>query len=402
MSRSPTPHQHSTPAEDSSKPDPPPPALAKLSRWYSTFSILFLNTVLLAVVVLFVMDFALDRLQKEGTARIYSQHFDLDSYTLTSPEDAIRIGRDFDLMGERESYMFNPWTTFTERPFDGELVHIEQRYTYPTRATSPPAPREEGQSDLLVWAFGGSTMLGWGVGDEYTTPSQLQKELQTRLPDRHVVVVNHGHAYYFSSQEVSLYIALLRAEEQPDVVVFLDGLNDVALIGLGREEPRFAPWAEAGWESERQRRFYGLDMPWFAVNGSFPPLRLANYLQLRADAAAPGPAAEPELPEDPTARILEVYRLNREIAGATSERLGINAFFFLQPLGPSIASEPTYQAVYEALRAEAAAGDYPAFYDISDALTGVAHAYVDESHYSDTGNQIVAQHMADIIAGDVR
>jgi hypothetical protein len=74
--------------------------------------------------------------------------------------------------------------------------------------------------------FGGSTMFGWGNRDTHTIPSQVWRMLAEKgVPAR---VENHAHIGYVSSQEAIAVTLLLRDPAwRPDVVVFLDGLNDV-------------------------------------------------------------------------------------------------------------------------------------------------------------------------------
>jgi lysophospholipase L1-like esterase len=331
-----------------------------------------------------------------SSTRVYSRQFKAESYGLSTPEEVRQIGVEFDRMGEMESYVYNPWTTFTERPFEGTLLNIEQKQSYPSRATAPCQPLRPGQKDLLIWMFGGSTTLGWGVSDSNTVPSHLQRELQAAQDDYRVRVVNHGHSYYFSSLEVSLYVALLRKDERPRMVVFLDGLNDVSGIGSGQEDPVFAPQADKGWEAERRRRYAPGNDWWFSVNAGFPIHRIARRLAMTAPTTGDQPKDAGAGGQDATNRILEVMRTNRHMADAISERLGIDAFFFLQPIPVAVEKQGTYEFAYPALRQEIQRSTAANFCDISTPLV-IDHPYVDRTHYSDTGSLVVAQRMVRVI-----
>ena len=367
--------------------------LTKLRGWYTDFAIVFLNIFVVALVGLTLLVVVISIFESE---RVYSSRFIPESYELSTPEEARRIGMEFDQMGEQESYAYNPWTTFTERPFRGELLNIEETQSYPTRATITPllSKLEAGQEDLLVWTFGGSTMMGWGVSDRNTIASHLQRELQNALPRYQIRTVNHGHAYYFSSLEVSLCIALLRKDEQPDIIIFLDGLNDVSRNGA--EEPHFAPQAAAGWEAERQRRYYPNSASWFSVNANFPLYRILRRLHLmNPDWYSKGPRIQLRS-DEAVHHILEVMRINRDIASSTSKTLGIQAFFFLQPIPHDRLERPVYARAYSALRE--ATQSHPDFYDISEPLEStLKHPYVDKAHYSDRGSLVVAQRIAQTI-----
>ncbi|MBI1878575.1 MAG: hypothetical protein HYR94_10165, partial [Chloroflexi bacterium] len=149
--------------------------LTRLAVYYSQFAVLFLNTVLLLGIALLITQFFLDsRSSLAKPLPVYSQYFNLDSYVLTDHETALQVGLEFDRMGEQESYEYHPWTVFMERRFDGKVVTVEEHFNHNARGTKPPAPLQEGQEDLLVWTFGGSTMFGWGLPDDQTIDSHLQ------------------------------------------------------------------------------------------------------------------------------------------------------------------------------------------------------------------------------------
>jgi lysophospholipase L1-like esterase len=90
----------------------------------------------------------------------------------------------------------------------------------------PPPPRKAGEFRIFI--FGGSTVEGHGAGiAENTIAHQLEKALQGKIGDRCVVhVYNKGSSGYASKQQL-LQLALKVAPfEQPDLVLFLDGVND--------------------------------------------------------------------------------------------------------------------------------------------------------------------------------
>jgi len=372
------------------------PRISTLRRWYGTVAVVFLNTCVAVLVGLVLMAVVANTFERK---RVYSSRFIPASYELSTLEEIRRIGQEYDQMGSQASYSYNPWTTFIERPFRGDLLNIEAVQSYPTRATihrPPPATSATGREDLLVWTFGGSTMMGWGVSDQHTVASNLQHELQNALPDKRIRVVNHGHAHYFSPQEVALYIALLRKDPPPDIVVFLDGLNDVARIGVGIEEPFFAPQATAGWEAERRRRYHPSSASWFSLNANFPLYRVLRRLE-RKDVDHDTKEQTKHLERDEAVRrIVEVMRINRTVASSVSKALGIQAFFFLQPLSRHSRKQPIFTPAYAALHRSTRR--HADFFDISAPLEQeLDHPYVDVTHYSDKGSLVVAQRIARVI-----
>ena len=222
--------------------------LARTRRWYRTAAILFLNAVLVLVALLLALELFLP---PRELGAIYSKNFDLDSYARTSRADALAVGSEFDRMGEQSSYEFDPWTAFRERAFDGELLHVGPDGV---RRTLAPDPARAQGEPLRIWVLGGSTVFGWGMPDEQTIPSHLQVLLQAALPGRSVQVTNHGHAYFYSSMELELFLQLLRSREAPHVAVFLDGLNDSIYLTQGHDVPYFSDVLHASWEKERERQ----------------------------------------------------------------------------------------------------------------------------------------------------
>ncbi len=367
---------------------------SKVQAWYAGFAILLTNTVLVTVVTLLLLDVAADSLSE---SHVYSRAFKPQSYALSTPEEAKQIAVEFDLMGERESYAFNPWTTFTERPFEGTLVNVDQSQSYPTRRTihQQPTDAKAGGREVTVWAFGGSTMLGWGVSDRNTVASHLQAKMQTALPDVYVRIINHGHAYYFSSLEVSLMVAMLRQDDRPDIVLFLDGLNDVNRISARLEEPYFAPQAEAAWEAERTRRYDPQSDDWVTFGSNFPPFRVARHLNLMGS-VEPNSEIQTLKGADVAARVVEVMDMNRKMARSIGDALDVETYFFLQPVPEKRMEWDSYSHAYPALR-EAASNDAH-LHDISQPLEKMLeHPYVDASHYSDRGCLAVAERLAKVI-----
>jgi lysophospholipase L1-like esterase len=82
-------------------------------------------------------------------------------------------------------------------------------------------------SAYQVFVFGGSTIWGTGVPDSSTIPSYLCELLQASM-NAPVEVRNFGQLGYVSTQEMIELCFQLRCNNVPDLVLFLDGMNDVA------------------------------------------------------------------------------------------------------------------------------------------------------------------------------
>lgn len=129
---------------------------------------------------------------------------------------------------------YTPYVSASLRDYQGRYVNItdRQRDTYTPEFA-------EGADPIDVWFFGGSTMFGYAAQrDQHTIPSEV-----VRLAEADDVAIrarNFGAPGYVNFQETVLLAQLLLAGEQPDLVVFYDGINDVAVQvqhaygGLGR------------------------------------------------------------------------------------------------------------------------------------------------------------------------
>src|SRR5262245_39945475 len=85
----------------------------------------------------------------------------------------------------------------------------------------PPVP-----DSFNVFVFGGSTTWGGGNLDDETIPAYLQEALRGLAGSAKIALYNFGAGAHFSTQEVTFLQNLLRAGHRPDLVVFIDGLND--------------------------------------------------------------------------------------------------------------------------------------------------------------------------------
>lgn len=383
------------------------------ARAYSTAAVVILNCLLLAAAACGAIA-AVSAWRHLGRADFgvsYSSAFDQGTYRLLDPAAAAELGAEFDRMGEHQSFVSNPWTTFMAGPFAGRHLNVVADPVLNHRATPAPAPAD-GRPDLVVWAFGGSTLFGWGLSDDTTVAAQLQRALQERLPERRVVVVNYGQPYWFSSVELAALPALLRhAERRPHLALFLDGLNDTVWGLQGVDVPPFADRAHAAWE--RVRADLRRELPWFSVNASFPPLRVVDWLRVKGLA---GEARQERRvhrpPADPERQVVENFRRNRAMAARLLQAEGVRPVFVLQPVpfwgsyqapsaGQGAGAPGGGREVYRRL-AEEAAGSGSDLADLSGALLGVAQPYVDAAHYSDAGARALAEAMAAKIAGDFR
>jgi lysophospholipase L1-like esterase len=114
---------------------------------------------------------------------------------------------------------------FGRKPsFDGRYVSLDSNgYRVTPQPTTPAVPAAR------VLFLGGSTMWGDFQRDSGTIAAVTARRLQTLAgPGQRIEVTNLGESGYVSTQEVIKLLLELRAGRRPDVVVFFDGINDVA------------------------------------------------------------------------------------------------------------------------------------------------------------------------------
>jgi hypothetical protein len=95
------------------------------------------------------------------------------------------------------------------------------------RSSSDQSPWPMEPLNYNILFFGGSTTEGRGVTDDQTIPVYFQSFMQNQSGQR-VCCYNFGHPGYTSTQERNLFEQLLQSGARPNMVVFIDGVNDFA------------------------------------------------------------------------------------------------------------------------------------------------------------------------------
>jgi hypothetical protein len=377
---------------------------------YQTTAVIVFNTLILLVVVLVVITIfvpAKDKAAEADNGNIvavgvnapYSTYFDKDAYYLSTPDEVNAMLADYDAMARAGHWMVQPWTGLTMRPFQSHYLNIDNnglRIGVPVNATYA------GKTPLVIWAFGGSTLFGWGLADEFSIPSLLQVELQKRLPDRQVKVVSFAVPIYNSSQELALFAANLR-EGKPDMAFFFDGVNDLWFtLNQNSQTPLVEPLA-AVWENNTYAITHPQQEGWITINPSFPALRLAQSLGI--------PIGQQEAVDAPlqyamrglyrpthdglVAAAVHNYASNRQMADAIGTALGVKTFFFLQPYPTDKVDFPIFR---DEIAQQTSMNNY---YDVSSLLDGELpeehKGLIDDFHYSDYASELLASRLADIL-----
>lgn len=377
--------------------------LQRLGQTYQTISTLIVSTILLSTIVLVILNFlfpAEDLIWFAANSHRYSTFFNRNAYYFIKDGDIDQVGSEYDKLAISGHWQVNPWTGLINRHFEGRFLNIDQ---YGRRRTISPSAKQSGKPPLIIWTFGGSTMFGWGLPDQYTLPSQLQVKLQTSIPEREVRCVNFGTPWYNSSHEAALFIANLRAQkEQPDIAIFLDGYNDLShIVYYNNEAPLFNE-LNAAWEARIAS--FTTPPPWIIFSPNFPVYRLERRLGYQP--YQPAQLKKEALQEGKTERLkiaISRYRFNRRMINVIGQEFGVATYFFLQPVPDWTDKDrvtiiqPDYRVLRENLTQN---NDKDLFLDLTGVLATLdPHYYqtIDHSHYSDVATSVIATRIAELI-----
>lgn len=294
------------------------------------------------------------------------------------------------------TFVYEPFTQFREQPFSGRFVNVHPAGFRDSKngVPWPPAP-----SNLNICVFGGSTTFGYGVADDETIPAHLQRLLDAARLPRRAAVYNFGAGFYFSTQERILFEKLLLDGVRPDVVVFIDGLNDIGHPqGVGS-------WTET-LRKMTDRRAASVDF--FLAD----PGGIIENMPIRRVLRSPSPVGEGGVPAggapaggDATrakaSAILDRYGANQRIIREVAQGSGIRTVFVWQPIpsyGYDLSHHPFHdtvskpgsfeqrenEAVYKLMASRLATAPPPGdFLYLADLQQGrKANVYLDSVHYT--------------------
>ena len=375
-----------------------------------------MSTLILLVVLNLVLAaafFVRDRFFSPGPAvdsrmgSVRKRFTDMAAYVRLTPEEANRF------LDEQEQsfglgFEYAPWVQFRHSEFHGKLLNTDASGY---RRTRTPAIRNPHAPTTRINVFGGSTTFGFGVPDDHTIPSYLQATLDATSPAASFLVRNFGQSYYYSSQEMTLFLSLLKAGHVPHTAVFIDGTNDIFLLALQRDEPFFTPRTTQLWDAARGATApEGLRLPsWI------PMVRLSKVLSRRIYGEQNG--VEPsnrfitddsQLTESERKAIVDYvtsrYESNRRLIRTACREYAVRCLFVWQP-------HPAYRynrSLHRTFPYEGASPEYirqifehmskdqsPDFLFLGDLLADVHEkVFVDDMHYNEPMNERIARRIS--------
>jgi hypothetical protein len=271
---------------------------------------------------------------------------------------------------QSNKFEYEPWVEFKNIDFKGKYVNVAASQ----RASVPEAYINPGSKDTIdIFFFGGSTTFGFNVADHETLPSQFLQLYKAKYPNgRSLRVYNFGTPTYYSYQELMLFTKLIFEGKRPDVVVFLDGVNDFWFAK--------ASYYNQSYFSHVFRQAFG----GFGSGGSIGLQDTANRLYM-----------DPEnIPlEQFNNTLIDHYFTNIRNASMMANMAGTKSFFFCQPVPfykyPNQQQDPIcfkdkntrYDYIYPII--EKNTDSLPGFTFLGNMLEGEkGYPFVDGLHYS--------------------
>ncbi len=277
------------------------------------------------------------------------------------------------------------------------------------RVVENQGPWPPDSSSLNIFLFGGSTTFGLHMDDDETIASYLQRISRTQ-DGRPLHVYNFGRLGYTSTQEMLLYLSLLRAGFAPRVAIFIDGLNDCQMgkdAGLPiRQTPELT--VRAAVEQAQKPHYEWLDalekMPMIEVVKAFKRKERDEH-----------PYEPPDASKYPAIRqfVINRWRANKSEIETLSRKYNVRCVFVWQPT-PVYKYEARYNffgapryhrwqwaipLVYPEIENMGERGELgDDFLDLSGIQEGSKeNLYVDQGHYTAAFSQVIARDIHDFL-----
>ncbi len=137
----------------------------------------------------------------------------LPNYKSYKKENLIKLWNE--TFESTHNYHYKNFIEYQSFPYTGDYINIgNDGYRHNGMKA------DDNMKNILL--FGGSTMFGVGVSDDYTIPALLYRKLSGQFN-----VYNYGVSGYYSRHEVASLINYMNQNSAPDFVIFYDGVNDV-------------------------------------------------------------------------------------------------------------------------------------------------------------------------------
>lgn len=197
-------------------------AFETIRRAYTGLSLIVLNTALLLVVVIVLLELVAGWLLKNQAKAVNTAaNLTETAYNgMTWKEQFFSDVRAYQATTDGRQ-VYEPYSLWKNPDFSSKTFTVEQGY----RKTVQSAYNQT-DSAVTVWMFGGSTMFCADTPDDWTISSRLAAKLKEAYPNRKFTIQNYGLPGFVNDQEAVLLSKLLMQGKRPDVVIFYDGFNE--------------------------------------------------------------------------------------------------------------------------------------------------------------------------------
>lgn len=293
-------------------------------------------------------------------------------------------------------FRWEPYVYWRPEPFYGQYITIDEQGLRKTWQASvdvvPTVPYP------TIFLFGGSTMWGEGVRDDFTIASQLASLLyEAGICAR---VVNFAQLGYVSTQEVVTLLRVLATGDIPSLVIFYDGYNDIlSAVENGIAGVPYKEWHRRN-EYGLSKRQRGLGM---ALLRNLHITQMFVRKQTGRERVMRQSVTEDQLIE----KIMHIYAANVEIVEALSKQFGFQPLFFWQPTifhkhaltayeqeeARSIEHSKSYfLKIYRSMRTHPLFSTTPNFRNLDSLFAEEKRPYyIDWAHLTEGGNRKVAR-----------
>jgi len=294
----------------------------------------------------------------------------IKNHNLIRP-DSVKVNKEIvDEVIASNSFEYAPWAEFKLIDFAGKYVNSKGFL----RRSLPSFYNGCSADTLSIFFFGGSTLFGFDVTDKETIPSGFVKVSKSKCNNcKSIEVFNYGVLSYYSYNELMLFHHLLATKHRPDIVIFLDGLNDLFIVQAARER-----------------------LPWYYF-------RLKENIQNRKDSTLslfqlrPGQTSKAAADDAINNYLQNVSHIRR-----LCEAYDVTPYFFIQPVPYYNYPDRSNDSLTDSARNELIEYGYPILkshcdsslnmYFLGDMLMHVTQPpFIDEIHYSPYMNRMIAE-----------
>jgi hypothetical protein len=301
---------------------------------------------------------------------------------------------------------YHPWTLWRRKPFQGELISIDENGVRRTLHTQCD------DKTFTIWMFGDSVMWGAGAPDSKTIPSLIAAKYEQA--GRPVCIVNYAEKGWANTQEViALMQELKHAKRKPDEVLFYDGGTEAFVAYQSGQVDVHSNYLSFKTFLDNWGAYEKAGFSYFGQTNTARFLKKMAAKSQKTEKPAKSASADLDI-DKASQEIVETYAQNMEFVDLLGKQYHFRPVFAWYPnmaVGHKeltsyeqqvLASEyhqfPGLGVIYKAAYDKARDLHHPDLIYLGDMLDDQKDSlYVGISHLKPEGNQIVADHLFEIL-----